>query len=88
MVAGKFSDIVERLRGRDVVEDKLLDRRPGLNERSIDILRDAAVNKEPGHDILDDVAGADCRMLLVGLVDVGDEVAVGDPGCSQRTRGA
>jgi len=31
-VAGKFSDIVERLRGRDVVEDKLLDRRPSLNE--------------------------------------------------------
>ena len=79
-VAGKFSDIVERLRGRDVVEDKLLDRRPGLNERSIDSLRDAAVNKEPGHDILDDVAGVDRRMLLVGLVDVGDEVAVGDLG--------
>jgi len=37
-VAGKFSDIRSNacLRPRDVVADKLLDRRPSLNDRSID----------------------------------------------------
>ena len=77
-VSSEFSDLVERLTCGHVVEDELLDRRPVLHRRRVDAFRDSSKDEEPADDIPDHVSSVDRRVVLVGLVDVGYQVPVGD----------